>query len=250
MKTSLRSVLFFTLLTLIVFNANAFQDTTIISAPQKKSSIKFTTRVHSMGLFSYGGRIACDNPSFDANFIYQRKRWGYFLFKAMDLYDHHSDNNFALTTFFTNIRLGKIFTVTPHVGLFIEQLHSVADHGSDAGVIIITTAKLSDHLKVDYTSMMSSLVFEPENRDWTNRIRVTYQAEHLDITYFSWHNNGVFDACGHLSTGLNVSYAKIKVSDHVSLSTGLTGILMLRTTDPEGAPKKNGIVFTIAAAVE
>ena len=250
MKTSLLSFLFFAVLTMIEFDANAFQDTTVITTPQKKSSIKFTTRVHSMGLFSYGGRIACDNPSFDATILYQRKHWGYLLFKAMDLYDHQSDNNFALTTVFTNIHLGKIFTITPHAGFLLEQIHSVADHGSDAGLIIITTAKLSNQLKVDYTSMFSNMVFHPEWRDWTNRIRVTYQAEHLDVTYFSWHNNGVFDACGHLSTGLNVSYAKIKVSDHVSLSTGITGIVMLRTTNPEGAPKKNGIVFTIAASVE
>jgi len=97
---------------------------------------------------------------------------------------------------------------------------------------------------------MTNMVLEPENRDWTNRIRLMYQGDHLDVTYFNWHNNGLFDTCGHFSTGLNVSYAKIKVSDHVTLSTGITGLLMLKTTNPEDTPKKNGILFTIAASVE
>src|SRR6185436_12125407 len=109
--TTVRAVLIFALLLFISVLSYGFQDTTAAIAVPRRSTVRFATRIHSMGLFSYGGRIACENPSFDVNFIYQRKHWGYFLFKAMDLYDHRSDNNFMLTTVFTNIKLGKVFTV-------------------------------------------------------------------------------------------------------------------------------------------
>src|SRR5436190_17448269 len=73
-----------------------------IAAPKtvKRSTIKFTTRLHSKGLFTYSGRISSDNPAFDVNFTYDRKHWGYMFFKAIDLYDHRSNNNFALTTIY------------------------------------------------------------------------------------------------------------------------------------------------------
>jgi hypothetical protein len=230
--------------------AHAFQDTTTANVLLRKSTVRFTTRLHSLGMFSYGGRIASENPSFDINFIYQRKHWGYFLFKAMDLYDHRSDNNFILTTLFTNIKLGKVFTVTPHVGFLLEQIHSVADHGSDVGVILITTAKLSDHLRIDHSAIVSNIVFESQYRDWTNRIRVMYQSKHFDVTYFSWHNNNVFDDCGHLSTGLNVAYSRIKVSERLFISTAITGLIMLEESDLDETDRRNGLLFTIGLTYE
>jgi hypothetical protein len=222
------------------------QDTTLTPVVPKRSSIKFTTRMHSMGLFSYGGRIASTNPAFDVNFIYQRKHWGYFFFKATDLYDHKSDNNFMLTTVFTNIKVNNVFTITPHVGFLIEQRHSFADRGSDVGMIVITTAKLSDHLKIDHTAIMSNLLLEPQYCDWTNRVRVMYQHKHLDVTYFSWHNNNVLDDCGHISTGLNISCARIAIGKMAFLSAGITGLVMLRETDMEEGATRNGLVFSIA----
>jgi hypothetical protein len=237
--------LFFLLfLTLVSYG---FQDSTQRQAPivQKRSSIKFATRIHSMGLFSYGGRIACDNPSFDFSMTYQRKRWGYFVFKAMDIYDAHSPNNFMLTTLFTNIKLGKSITITPHAAFFVEQLHGLADLGSDAGLIIVTTWQLNKSVKFEYTSMFSNLLLEPEAKDWTNRFRWLYQHDHIEIIYFNWHNNNLFDHCSHFSTGLNVAYSNIKISEQIRLTTGITGLVMLRTTDRESVPKKNGIVFTM-----
>jgi hypothetical protein len=228
----------------------AFQDTTSANVLPRKSSVRFTTRIHSLGMFSYGGRIACENPSFDVNFIYQRKHWGYFLFKAMDLYDHRSDNNFMLTTVFTNIKLGKVFTVTPHVGFLLEQIHSAADRGSDVGLILITTAKISDHLRIDHSAIVSNMVFEPQYRDWTNRIRVMYQFKHLDLTYFTWHNNDLFDNYGHISAGVNISFARINIGPRVGLTTGVTGLLMLKETDLEDDAARNGLVFSVACQMQ
>jgi hypothetical protein len=250
MTTARAKLVMLFLLLSATISCYGFQDTTVLRKPERKSSIKFTTRLHSMGLFSYGGRIACDNPSLDVSMTYQRKRWGYFVFKAMDIYDPHSANNFLLTTLFTNIKLGKSITITPHAAFFLEQLHKFAGHGSDAGLIVVTNIQLSKTLKFEYTSMFSNLLLEPEMKDWTNRIRVIYQKDHLDLIYFNWHNNNLFDDCAHLSTGISLTYTNIKISESVTLSSGITGIVMLATSGEGSVPKKNGIVFTIAGTIQ
>src|SRR6187401_2218709 len=63
---------------------------------EHKSQIKATARLHTRGMFLYGGRISTDNPAFDINFTYNRPKWGFFYYKAIDLKDHTSDNNFSL----------------------------------------------------------------------------------------------------------------------------------------------------------
>jgi len=70
-----------------------------------------------VGLFSYSGRIISDHPALDFNFNYERKSWGFMLFKAFDLIDHLSDNNFALGLLYKNVRLGTRLTITPMPGL-------------------------------------------------------------------------------------------------------------------------------------
>src|SRR6185295_20383157 len=73
----------------------------------KHYQVKLTTRLSSVGLFSYSGRIISDHPALDFNFNYERKSWGFMLFKAFDLIDHFSDNNFALGLIYKNVQLGN-----------------------------------------------------------------------------------------------------------------------------------------------
>lgn len=76
------------------------QDKTDSAAKEKtaepKTQVKSTARIHTRGMFLYGGRISTDNPAFDINFVYNRKQWGLIVYKAIDLKDHTSPNNFAL----------------------------------------------------------------------------------------------------------------------------------------------------------
>src|SRR5262245_38081420 len=88
------------------------------SAQQKSASsnARLTVRLHSLGQFSYGGRLVSDNPVGDLNFTYDRKAWGFQLFKAVDLRDSHTPFNFTLAVLNKNFRFGRRLTVTPMAG--------------------------------------------------------------------------------------------------------------------------------------
>src|SRR5882672_5757921 len=62
--------------------------------PRSKSTL--TVRTHNMGYFAFTGRIISTNPALDFFYTYDRKQWGFSAFKAFDLYDHNTSNNFML----------------------------------------------------------------------------------------------------------------------------------------------------------
>src|SRR5688572_32581012 len=72
---------------------------------QSNTQIKVTTRLHTRGMFLYGGRISTENPAFDFNFTLNRPKWGFFFYKACDLKDHTSPNNFLLLAFYKNFNV-------------------------------------------------------------------------------------------------------------------------------------------------
>ena len=249
----MKNLLLSLLLLLGCFSAFASQpptDSVKAAKKQKTYAMKLTTRIHSMGLFSYAGRLVSDNPALDFNFAYDRKEFGFMFYKAFDLYDCHSDNNFSLALLYHHFKLGNRWTFTPGVGFVIDQTHNIiANKGSDASVIITTAFKVNSSLTIDHSSVTPNMIIESGDRDWINRLRFLYSKSHLDVGLTVWHNNKVFDHTEYLTTGLNITYARIPINDHIFINTGITGVLMPYSNDEEAYPKRNGIVFTLAAVV-
>ena len=215
-----------------------------ISEP--RSHWRLTARLHNQGIFSFGGRVGSDNPTIDVNFTYDRKKWGFLFFKGHDFYDHNTFYNFALLTVYKNFKLSEKVTITPSIGTFLEQWNSIADRGSDIATILTTTVRLNHNFSVEHMSLFGNLVIEPEVRDWVNRVRLLYFGKHLDVITSLWHNNNVFDHSSYWSAGLNVAYSRIKVADHFFVSAGVTGLVMMQTSDEAANPKKNALMFTVS----
>lgn len=212
---------------------------------QSKTQIKVTTRLHTRGMFLYGGRISTENPAFDVNFTLNRPKWGFFFYKACDLKDHTSPNNFSLLAVFKNFKVSDRLTITPHVGTFLEQTHTVADFGSDILFIAVTAYKINPHFTVDYTVLLANLMVEPELLDWVNRGRLLFISKHVDVTASYWHNNHVFDEQDHMSGSLAANY-KLRLSDHFNLNVGATEFVILKTSDEEELPKTNRFLVSVA----
>lgn len=207
-----------------------------------------TVRTHTMGFFSYGGRIINQHPSADVFFTYQRANgWGINLFKVVDLKDIHSGNNFLLLLASKKIVLSPRWTTTVYGGAFLEQTHHFASHGSDLTANIITTYKATKHFSLDHMAMMGNLIFDRRQADWVNRFRLLLTTGHWDATVWMWFNNHVFDACAYQSAGLSLYYNRIPLTEKWSVNLGITGIRMIHSTDETAVPPVNGALLTVAA---
>jgi hypothetical protein len=229
---------------------DSIRDSSQTSVVQKRSNMRFTARVHSMGLFGFAGLIANDNPSVDVSFVYDRRHWGALILKAVDVYDIHSPYDFTLGLFYTSIRLGDKLTVTPYGGFVLEQTHHIAGEGSDLMGIVTTTYKFDKRFALEHTGRFSNLMMEREQFDWLNRFRVSYSGEHVDVMLTCWHNNGIFDRSQYTTVGLNAAYSRIKLSKQVTVSTGITAHLVVGGSDLEEIDRRNGLLLTIATTVD
>ena len=212
-----------------------------------RHSTALTVRTHSMGFFSYGGRIVNQHPSADVYFHYQHANgWGVNLYKVVDLKDIHSGNNFLLLMANKKIVLSPRWSTTIYGGFFMEQSHHFASHGSDVAANVITTYKASKHFSLDHMAMMGNLIIDRSQADWVNRFRLLWTSGHWDVTAWSWFNNNVFDVCAYQSAGLSLYYSRLSISEKCQLNLGVTGVKMIHTTDETTAPRLNGVLMTLA----
>jgi hypothetical protein len=231
-----------------VFGYDSLTDTVQKSAIIKSSRIRITTRIHSLGVFNYAGMIANENPSMDLILNYERKSWGYLIVKAADLYDIHSPYNFTLAVGYLNLRIGDCITIRPYAGVVLDQMEKIAGHGSDGICIITTTFRINKQFSVEHCARLSNVLVETEAFDWLNRFRLIYNKDHVEVMLSCWNNNKVFDDNQYTSGALNISYARIKVSERMHLTTGITALKMLDLNENE-MDDRSGIVFTIAATM-
>lgn len=243
------SILAFILIGSIPSCAEPPEEKDRVKAEKKISQLhlRITPRIHTKGLFTYGGQVGTDNPSFDINVTFEYKQWGFLMYKGVDLIDHTTDYNFSLITLFRNFKLSDRITFTPYVGTILEQSEHFADTGSDAVCILITSVKLLPGFTAEHMGMFGNLVFEPTHMDWVNRFRFTYSGKHLDVITSLWHNNQVFDESYYLTGGINIAYSRIRVAKHLLLSTGITGLSTFHTTEDDSAHPKDALQLTLAA---
>ncbi len=231
---------------LIVQTVQASDTTSTKKAPH--GTWKATARIHSMGFFSYGGRLVSSNHVADLHVSYTRKTWNFQAFKAIDLRDHHTPINFAMAVIGRPLALGDKLTFTPQAGVVLEQFTSMADHGSDAVVLFTTAYRIHPHLTLEHTALVSNLLLEPAWRDWVNRVRVMYRSGHLDVTLFAWHNNAVFDQHDYATIGVSVFTSRWELQGPWTILTGVTGLYMAQASDERAWEGANGILLTLGMA--
>ncbi len=221
----------------------------VATVAKPASPWKATARMHSRGFFSYSGRLVADNPVVDLYVTYSRKNWGVQFFKAADLSDHHTPINFAFALVNRPFHVSKRLSITPAVGMLFEQYEGLADHGTDATILITTSYRISKRLLIEHSALAGNLVLTPELCDWVNRLRLLYSRGHLDVTLFGWHNNAVFDSNSYVTTGASVFVSRLKLMEAVTLQAGITGLYMATASDAQTLKNANGVFATLGVSI-
>jgi hypothetical protein len=185
------------------------------------------------------------NPATDIYFNYTTNTgWGFSAFKAVDVNDIHSDNNFAFGFISKLLHIGNRFAITPYLGAGLEQQHSFANHGSDVMIQLLSNFKLSKKLSIEHISIFNNLIFATEHQDWTNRVRLIFNNGHWNFIGMLWSNNRTFDGATYTSGGLSIFYNQIPVGSRIYFGAGLTSLSTFQSSDAEDVPKQSGLQFS------
>lgn len=209
--------------------------------------LRLTARLHSTGFFNFSGRICSPTPAADLNFQFEKSGFGINVFSVRDLYDKTSDNNFTFGILYKRFSIAKRFSVTPNVGVVMENFgHAFGDR-----MFVICSFKATPKLTIDETSLLANAVNAAEEKEWVNRIRLTYaQTSQLQFVLSTWHNNGVFDKQGYYSTSLQALYSRIRISDHFHAQTSMAFFVMAKNSEEVPKQEKSGLMFTFALSLE
>lgn len=216
---------------------------------KRKSNLRFTTRLHSLGMFSFAGVIANESPSVDVGVTYDRRRWGAVLIKGAGIYDHDSPYEFALSMVYYRIVSGRKITITPYTGVVLEQTRKFAGDGSNAVTVVNTLYRASRTISFEHMAQFSNVVAESSSLDWVNRARILFSRGHIDLAVSCWHNNRLFDHDSHISVGASAAVSRISLGDHVLVSTGVSTLYMISSSELPSDLAGNGLALTIAATV-
>ncbi|MEJ0033216.1 MAG: hypothetical protein WDO15_24070 [Bacteroidota bacterium] len=140
------------------------------------------------------------NPSADFMFVRESKPLCIQAFKAFDVYDLHTEMNFAAAFLYKNLKVGKRLVVSPAAGVIVTQTHSIADKDSDLAARVSLSYKVSAELTLEHTSLFTNVAFKTEYLDWVNRLRIIYSKKSFDAVLSVWHNNKAFDNTAYLTT--------------------------------------------------
>jgi hypothetical protein len=237
-------------LLLVSVGAVAFQpsgDSLTVNPPKAKRTYTVTTRVHTMGLFMYMGKVVNHNPATDIFFnTTSSKGWGISAFKVVDVNDIHSNNNFMFAFVSKAFHVGERLTISPFVGFGLEQQHGFVSHGSDAMLQLQAGYRINRKLTIDHIAIFNNVLFETEFADWTNRFRLLYTDGHFDITGYFWHNNKLIDDATYTSTGVSVFYNRMPVTKRLWLGAGVTTLATVASSNQEALPAQTGIQISTA----
>lgn len=219
---------------------NIASDTTSIKAKEQTVGWSLTSSFHSASLYFFTGSVDQSHPSFDALFIYDKKTWGGFIYKSLDIVDHTTGENYAMLGLHKIFQAGTKFSITPTIGLSLNQNYSLADKGSDLIFNLATAYKPCDHFTLSNDAFFQNIGIT-KAYNWTNRLKLTFRQTDFFVSALLWERSRAFHNPGYLSTGLDIGYDIAEIAHNSHLFVGVSNIYMLQSD----TPRRNGFMFNL-----
>ncbi len=210
------------------------------SATTNPGTWNFSGAFHSASLYFFTGSVDQSHPSFDALFIYDRKTWGGFAFKSLDLIDHKTGVNYAMAGIHKIFNVGPALVVTPTFGISLNQNYTLADKGSDFIFNLAIAYKINSCFTVSNDAFFQNIGIT-KDYNWTNRLKLTYHQNDFYLSALLWERDRAFHNPGYLSTGVDAGYNIVRITGKSSLFIGISNIYMLQSD----TPKRNGFMFNL-----
>jgi len=167
------------LLAILLFNGS---DTT--GQDSTRAIIRITPRFNSAGHFPFTGSLLNNNLNFDLNFFYEKNKFGFFVFKSVDLEDQHSYINYLQPGIFTKFELTTNLQIRMFVGYLLSQTQRFRDKDSDYYAAAAFYWSLSPSLKVEHTALFFDM---SQSIKLANRFLVYYSINGFKIELFIWN---------------------------------------------------------------
>ncbi len=235
---------------LVLFAYNTYSQTelkkTNIGESKKdslaKSAFVITPRINSAGYFPFTGAYLNRHLNADLNVFYNRKAYGFFIFKSLDLEDPHSIVNYLQPGIFKNLNISTKFKARAFFGYVFSQTSGFKDNDSDYYAAVSLYWDITKRIRLENTYLFFDL---STSEKLANRLFISYLLKDFKIEIYLWHRVVFEDSSSALSTSLAVNFPKIKLSEKLFIQNTLSYMGYLTEFKPNFA-MRDGFLFSIA----
>jgi hypothetical protein len=176
------------------------------------------------------------------NIFYERKAYGFFLFKSQDLEDPRSIVNYFQPGIFRKFHLRPQLQMRVFFGYLFSQTTGFRDHDSDYYAAVTAYWTISDRLKVENTVLFFDL---SQSEKLADRLLLSYSIKGFKFDLYLWQRV-VFESKFYAtSASLAVNFPKVQVSNALSIQTTFSYLRYLTEAKPDWA-MRDGFLFQIA----
>lgn len=209
--------------------------------------IRITPRFNSAGHFPFTGSLLNNNLNFDLNFFYEKDKFGFFVFKSVDLEDQHSYINYLQPGVFRKFELTTNLQIRIFVGYLFSQTQRFRDKDSDYYTAVTFYWSLLPSLKVEHTALFFDI---SQLAKLANRLLVHYSVNGFKIELFIWNRWEFEKQFNATSASLALNFPAIKIFRDLSMLNTISYQGYFSSKKPDFALQKGlliSVVFPINA---
>jgi hypothetical protein len=205
-----------------------------------------TPRLNSAGYFPYTGALLNKNTNFDLNVFFEyRRKYGFFLFKSVDLEDRRSYVNYLQPGIFRTFQATKNFKLRLFFGYLFSQTRGFRDPDSDYYTALVGYYSIGENMKLENTALFYDLV---NSAKLANRLLLSRTIANFTAEVYVWHRV-VFDDNSHsTSASFAITLPRISVSPSTSINTTVSYQGYLTKNKPDFA-MRDGFLFQVAIPI-
>jgi hypothetical protein len=199
-------------------------------------------RINSAGYFPYTGAYLNKHPSFDFNLFYNRKAWGFFVFKSVDLEDEHSYVNYLQPGIFKNININRKLSMRAFFGYIFSQADGFRDGDSDYYTALVVSWEVAPNIKFENTSLFFDL---QNSAKYADRVYVNWTVGKFRLDFYVWQRTVFENNFNSTSGSIGIAFPKINITNSWSIQNTLSYIGYI-TEDKPDFSMRDGFLFTLA----
>jgi hypothetical protein len=201
-------------------------------------------RINAGAYFPYGGAYLSNNLTIDATILYERARYGLFVFKSQDLEDRGSGANYLQPGLFTDVRIRENVSLRFVAGYLFSQTEGFRDReGSDYYAATVLYWTIGERLTVENTALLFDLNGATK---LTNRVLASVRVGPAVLDAYLWQRVEFDERLGATSASIAITPPALTFSETTSLEITLSYLGYLSRSRPSFA-RRDGFVVSIAA---
>ena len=208
----------------------------------KRYDLIITPRLNSTGHFPFTGYLVNTHLNFDLNIFYQRKTYGFFVFKSHDLVQSHSIINYLQPGVFKHFPVTSSLTLGLYFGYVFSQASSFNDAGSDYYSAFTAHWNVAKGIRVENTFLIYDMINQEKI---SNRLLILISLKKFRMDFYVWQRHVPLTNAYSTSISLGLNSPKFQIFKSTTTRATLSYQRYMTENKPDFA-LKDGFLFSLA----